>query len=238
LNAQRRAQKLGVRFYRRITFKVPSLLYCNKVLIKVATDDEGSKGDFINIFLDDCYQLEKIKARNMKQPVVVDVGANVGLFCIAARNHLPTATIYAYEPNGRIVPLLAKNTERLDVRWEQKAVGGSRGRVSMIDEGNSNRARTASDRGSVEQITLEDVVERVGGRIDVLKLDCEGAEWGMLQDEQAWRNVSAVTMEYHCWAKPGSTHGEFADELRRLGFVPVSHRSYREVGMLFAVKGP
>ncbi len=58
----------------------------------------------------------------------------------------------------------------------------------------------------------------MGGYVDLVKLDCEGAEWSIFQDTEAWKLVGRVTMEYHLWAKPDSTIKDLETELNRLGF--------------------
>ena len=56
----------------------------------------GTLNDFLSIFLDDDYYLER---QNKEVSSVLDIGANLGFFSIAARNAFPNATIHSYEPN-------------------------------------------------------------------------------------------------------------------------------------------
>lgn len=55
---------------------------------------------FFSIFLDDDYFIDRIT-----RPVstVLDIGANIGFFSIAARKSFPQATIHSYEPNIKLV---------------------------------------------------------------------------------------------------------------------------------------
>ena len=58
--------------------------------------------EFHRIVIEDCYRLSKIgRART-----VLDIGANIGLFAIAARHRFPRATIHCYEPNRSLEPYL------------------------------------------------------------------------------------------------------------------------------------
>jgi hypothetical protein len=56
----------------------------------------------------------------------------------------------------------------------------------------------------------------MGGALDLLKLDCEGAEWDIFKDVEALRQVRLIRMEYHL------TDGRSLDDLtihaKRLGF--------------------
>jgi hypothetical protein len=56
------------------------------------------------------------------------------------------------------------------------------------------------------------------GVVDVLKLDCEGAEWDIFSDPLPWAKVRNLCMEYHLWAKPNSTIQSVESVLRDLGF--------------------
>jgi len=53
---------------------------------------------------------------------------------------------------------------------------------------------------TIPVITLEQVLEeKVGQRIDLLKLDCEGAEYEILlnQDPKFFKKINRIIMEYH-----------------------------------------
>jgi hypothetical protein len=63
-------------------------------------------------------------------------------------------------------------------------------------------ATTASEsnEGNVTGSSLATVIKRIGD-IDILKLDCEGAEWELLEDTESWKKIRSVTLEYHLWGK-------------------------------------
>jgi hypothetical protein len=49
----------------------------------------------------------------------------------------------------------------------------------------------------VPSVPLALAVERLGGRVDLAKFDCEGAEWELFADEKPWQHIGAVAMEFH-----------------------------------------
>ena len=51
---------------------------------------------------------------------------------------------------------------------------------------------------------------RIGGRIDLLKVDCEGAEWDFMRDPELFAHVGAIRMEYHL------VDGRTLDDVHRL----------------------
>ena len=46
-------------------------------------------------------------------------------------------------------------------------------------------------------IPLTEAVERMGCEVDLLKLDCEGAEWEIFQEPRAFEQIRNIRMEYH-----------------------------------------
>jgi hypothetical protein len=81
--------------------------------------------------------------------------------------------------------------------------------------------------GKVPMVSLDTVATRCGGCIDLLKLDCEGSEWAILENSAAIDCVNEITMEYHLWARPGSTTDDLSSLLRRRGFEMVSQKMER-----------
>lgn len=88
LARRKRSKKLGVPFRRTANLELPSAL--NHLQPVNIPPERGKVGDFIDIILDDCYGLEQLqkKTSNPNQKIL-DVGANVGLFSLAARLNFP-----------------------------------------------------------------------------------------------------------------------------------------------------
>jgi FkbM family methyltransferase len=63
----------------------------------------------------------------------IDVGANIGLFCIRLRDLCPKARIFAYEPMPRAFAALKQNARSLgsDVEAYQLAMGGAPGEAAF-----------------------------------------------------------------------------------------------------------
>ena len=172
--------------------------------------------EFHRIFIDDCYGLMAIN-----QPIrtVLDIGANAGLFSLAARHRFRNATIHAYEPNSSALEQLKWNTSNYQVSTFGEAVGACTGTVSLIAGENSlHSVAKRLDHGAIPQIAFGDAIGRLGQRIDLLKLDCEGAEWEILEVDYDWSRVRFLTMEYHLWARPGSNLADIRNLIESRGF--------------------
>jgi FkbM family methyltransferase len=172
-----------------------SLRLCDRVL-KLAVPAEVRAGlVFINLALDDEYGLRELPY----QPrTILDIGANFGLFSLLAAHNFRNAKIHAYEPNPRIFPYASKNLRLIDATVFQAGVGSRSGFAEIIERKDSLSARTIfSNQGSIQIVAFRRAIERMGSTVDLLKLDCEGAEWDIFQDTDAFQKVRLVRMEYH-----------------------------------------
>lgn len=135
---------------------------------------------------------------------------------MAARLRFPNATIHAYEPNPRIASIIQSNAKTFGFNYYPEALGSQEGRVSMIDDGASNLASThLDDVGEIPLINALKAAERLGGKIDFLKLDAEGAEWDLLNIPGFWQCVRKLRMEYH--EVHGNTLADLVSRLNLLG---------------------
>lgn len=145
---------------------------------------------------------------------VVDIGAAIGDFSVLAGLEASNQ-VYAFEPFPESFELLERNIALNDldnIEAIPKAVSGTAGWLSLdVRNGEplmmGTGASTQSANGSieVEAISLADVLDHVGGDpIDLLKLDCEGAEYDILLTASAatLSQVHRIVMEYHQFTGP------------------------------------
>jgi FkbM family methyltransferase len=210
----RRARRLGINLTRSASWQLPprALIRGREWLLR-APADKGTEVAFFDIFLNDCYGIEALGPR---ADTVLDIGAHVGFFSVHARNTFPEATIHAYEPNPALAECLAQQAAVGRFTVFPEAVGRADGWVALDvpEDSVQARSRRCAD-GRIPQVAFRTCVERLGGRVDVLKLDCEGAEWDILEDPEAWQAVRYVGMEFHLF--DGHTRAELATRLARAG---------------------
>jgi FkbM family methyltransferase len=225
------ALRLGFFFVRVRSFKMPERVNVAGTTIPLHYPPEhGTVGDFFGCCIGNAYGLRQ-RLSNVR--TILDVGANVGFFSIAARSRYPRAKIHAYEPNPRVLPFLKSNADPLGISIYPEAVGADTGCVSILDIGDSNQARAVSSgNGGIPQVSLACAIERLGGTVDLLKLDCEGAEWEMFQSAAAWKRVRNIRMEYHLFH--GQTVLDVEKALSRLGFEAIHWRSDLGFGIVWA----
>ena len=90
----------------------------------------------------------------------------------------------------------------------------------------------------VPSVNLPQILERLGGQIDLLKLDVEGSEWPLLLSEDGWEGVRNLTMEYHLWARQEMRIDGLVQRVCELGFriLHLHEHSERECGLLVATR--
>jgi FkbM family methyltransferase len=128
--------------------------------------------------------------------VVIDLGANIGYFTLLAAKLVgPTGKVFAFEPEPKNFSYLKKNVELnnyTNVIIEQKAVSNYNGRTKLficpydsghhtINRPNGIEAYRLGRPGNItsidiEVVTLDDYLRNKTDRVDVIKIDVEGAE--------------------------------------------------------------
>lgn len=201
------------------------------------TEEDVLQFELGKILFNDCYRLASYGIGIQK---ILDVGANVGLFGMAARHFFPAAKIHCYEPNPEINSRLRAHMDELGICVFPEAVGKSDGFVSFQIGMNSLHGRTTNGIGRIKRTGLSEAIERLGDQIDLLKLDCEGAEWDMFEDPMAWSRVRALVMEYHLWARPGETVDSLSKRLEDVGMrvTRVEPSPQGTFGLLWAERAP
>jgi FkbM family methyltransferase len=166
---------------------------------------------------------------------VVDIGANIGDFTVQVASRCPRGRVIAVEPVADHVRALHQHITMnglSNVTCRQLAIGGVAGSVSIRGGGNTARVQTG-DNASVRMITLAQLMtEEDVDTIDLLKMDCEGAEWDILPAAEAvLPRIRQISMEFHC--ERGWTPEGLADWLRARGFT-VWHTPGPWNGLLWA----
>ena len=177
--------------------------------------------------------------------VVVDIGANLGMFSLHVAADHGAARVLAFEPFPDSFALLKRNAERnrLDaIQPIPLAIAGQAGTRELHMQGRHgvhSLFGTSGEAVRIECITLADAFARFEiARCDFLKLDCEGAEYEILlgAEPAALARVAHIALEYHDGVTAGSG-AELAAFLTSRGFAvrTVPNRAHpARLGLLYA----
>jgi FkbM family methyltransferase len=166
--------------------------------------------------------------------VVVDIGANVGDFAIQAARLCPDGRVIAVEPVRSAGEMIAEHAHLnavSNVKWIWAAVSGKN--TSTHVRTAANPYALSDERQDCPTITLAGLLADEGlERVDLLKLDCEGAEWDILPASEAvLSRIRQICMEFHC--ERGWTAPRIAEWLRNRGYT-VTYTSGDWNGLLWA----
>ena len=142
---------------------------------------------------------------------ILDLGANVGYASVLFAARWPEVRILAVEPERENMVLLKRNTggyRTIDAL--HAAVWSRPGEVAIAnpdDEANAFRMTEANANAAqkVPAYTIAQLIDRMGcDRLDLLKMDVEGAEVEILRDAASWLDrVNVMIIELHDRLVPG-----------------------------------
>ena len=173
---------------------------------------------FKEIFVEEAYFFTSPYA----QPVILDCGANVGTSCAYFKRLFPQAHVVAYEADPAIARYLTQNladNHLTGVEVVAKAVWTDDVGVALGEQGaDSASVRAVSPTTRVPSLRLRDELHR-HPRVDLLKMDIEGAETAVLRDcADALTHVQHLFVEYHAYLGQPQDLDEILSILRQGGF--------------------
>lgn len=181
-----------------------------KFFIRPRTSDLKT---FRNIFLYDEYLFPFYGAPQ----TIVDAGANIGLTSIFFAVQFPDATIIAIEPELSNFDLLQKNSASYsNIIPLQKGLWNKQTRLKIANpeapKWSFQVEETGERQNYIEATTIDQIFSDYGlERIDILKIDIEGAEKELFSDKTDWlENVGVLVIELHDRYKPGCSDAFYA----------------------------
>ena len=169
------------------------------------------------VFVQEVYRPRPAQLRDEVR-LVVDVGSNVGYSVVYFARLFPQARIIAIEPNLTNVKALRRNVElnglQDKVSIRNVAAGTSDGTINLVDRGAASFTTADTDARGVK-VAVVDIFKQLDGEpIDLLKIDCEGAEYPIIMDER-FSSLRATTLllEWHATEEHPVANREIRDRL-------------------------
>ncbi len=184
-----------------------------------------------DIFIDGALEFRSSSA----VPRILDCGGNIGMASLFFKRRFPAARITAYEADPAVFAMMQANlaaNSAADVETVQAALWTATGRVTFRSEGSDSgmidglSGAVAGTSVDVPSLRLRDVIadatdvaSGASARIDLLKLDIEGAEGAVLADcEPVLDRVHAIVMDLHEFTPADRQSPRVLNLLTRAGF--------------------
>lgn len=193
------------------------------------------------VFVDGDYD---ISVRNPK--TIIDIGANIGTYCLYASRKYPNAKIYSYEPSRNTFEMLSeniKNNNNSGVKVYRLGVADREGKgilYSVAASGLSSLLinREGSSQEKVDLTTLKKIFEKKRIRkCDILKIDCEGGEYEILFSlpDAIFAKIKNIILEYHDKVK-NHNHDELVEllKLKKFKIKAKKHAIEEDIGIIYA----
>jgi len=152
---------------------------------------------FKEIWTDENYKFQT----DSLEPVIFDCGANIGTSVLYFAQIFSNAKIIAFEPDPNIFKLLEDNVKLNEIKnvdLINKAVWINEEGIDFGIEGaDGSSIYSDNNKIKVSSCRLKSLIEKEN-KIDLLKIDIEGAEVEVLKDcEGSLNKVDNIFIEYH-----------------------------------------
>jgi len=190
-----------------------------RTVVNIAIRDDDDWIQIEHIFLNEGYNLEKtarqlpiatLYSRIIKSdapPLIIDLGANIGLASKYFDIIYPNSRILAVEPDQGNCEIAQKNLPKTAV-LHQAAIASRSGSGHLIPTGRNVGFRVESDPdGGVPLLTVQDLLDQAKGCAPFLiKIDIEGFESDLFSCNTDWIDLFPILLiELHDWILPGKT---------------------------------
>jgi len=198
-------------FYLALALKIIPNLHTRPMRLRLTDDKVLEIGDFWSLFIFDEIFIRRdyeppLVAQRRDVKTIIDVGANVGLFTLRAKQIWPDARVLAFEPDPTNFARLERHValNRLaDVAVFNEGLSDQCGSFELFlsprNIGGHSMYRRTERSVSIETRTLAEALNLLGADVtcDLLKIDCEGCERAIIASltAEVAARISCIVIE-------------------------------------------
>jgi FkbM family methyltransferase len=229
--------------YLKLT-KKPTVIFEIKNGIKIMLrSDSTDLMAFTHVWLIGEYSKHDFQIK--KKDTVIDVGAHIGLFSLYASQHCTKGQIYAFEPMKENYEVLKSNIQInnfSNIKAENYAISKSTSKIILYqnndDSGHSKFIKTNNpievNSKSLNDFFNEEKIEKC----DLLKLDCEGSEYEIIEGlkDENFKKIEKMIIEYHLADSNPEMLKNLEKKLKRFSYNVSIDPLFKDIGFLYAIK--
>lgn len=176
--------------------------------------------------------------------LIIDVGSHIGLFALLVSQKCKNGKVFCYEPTQENYDFLLKNIKNnqlTNIHPFNCAVSDTNEMVKVYlnrDQAGHSMYMQSNEFLEVQSITLQKIID--DNNIDkcaLLKLDCEGAEYGIIDSlpDHYFEKIEKMIIEYHL---ADSRPELLANLKKRLesNYKIYTRKLFDDIGFLYAKK--
>ncbi len=194
------------------------------------------------IFYDKVYERDFVRLTN--NDVVVDIGANYGVFSLYSQMFNPKV-VYSVEPLKSTFDHMSRNLNEYNAVCINKAISDKDGyeKFTVTDVNGNNFSSKNADGHHPSSSLREEIVEAINintlikeyniDKIDFLKVDCEGGEldlFNTIDKDYLRENINKIAIEYHS----GVIKSTIINILLNNGFIIEDVVGHDNIGLIYA----
>ena len=177
--------------------------------------------------------------------IIIDIGAHIGLFTLYASQYCKNGIIFCFEPVEENYSVLLDNITQnnlKNVKSFKSAVSKSESTITIYrnkDEAGHSMFSSNSHALKVDSISLKKIIDENSiDRCDLIKLDCEGAEYEIIESLplEYFKKISKMIIEYHFADSNPKLVNEIITKLKNVSFKMLTIPSSSDMGMLYVEK--
>ena len=184
----------------KVNNKISFLMYHYGYQLENAIFWRGISGGWEKVSIDLWIKLSKISN------VILDIGANTGVYALTSQALNPNAKVYAFEPVNRVFEKLKNNIiiNKFPIKCLDSAVSDKDGNAVIYDEGgehiysvtvNLNLSGTQAKEVKIKTLKLSSLIKKEKIKnIDLIKIDVETHEAEVLKGMDEYLNIYKPTL--------------------------------------------
>ena len=210
--------------------------------IKIRTDSTDLMA-LTNVWMINEYNIEDFQIA--QNDTIIDIGAHIGLFSLLVSQFCKTGKIFSFEPIGDNFDLLISNLKLNHIENIHPfnfAVSKNTSNVNLfLNSDQSAHSIFSSDSESitVQSISLQRILdENKISSCKLLKLDCEGAEYEIIDSLplEYFDKIQNIAIEYHAADSKPELAKELISKIKNAGFTIKTRPHHNDMGFLIAKK--
>ena len=213
----------------------------NNIKIKIRTNSTDIM-QLGTVWLVEDYEVSGFNINN--EDIVIDIGAHIGLFSLFVSQYCKNGKIFSYEPIEKNFRILKENIELNKIKnviYFNSAVSNQSNKLKIfIDSDDSAHSIFESDRDFIEvnSTTVKSIFdENKIKKCNLLKLDCEGAEYQIIESipKEYFLKIDKMIIEYHIANENPELYKKLIQNLKDNSFKIKIEPISDGMGMIYAI---